>query len=164
MGLLLAARLSPPIRFNSLPKIRIGSQPPTTNPAKILEAFPCFYSKLYSRPDPSNAELIPQFLEGLPIPSLNDDHRQRMETPITVEEVLGVIKYLKKGSAPGPDGLSIPYYKSFVNTLAPHLTSFFNSKTNGDPWTPTLIQPLSQTYPNLTKITKMLVIIGQSPS
>ncbi|PIO40408.1 hypothetical protein AB205_0134110 [Aquarana catesbeiana] len=53
-----------------------------------------------------------------------------MESPITEEEVLGVIKDLRKGSAPGPDGLSIPYYKSFGHILAPHLTSFFNSKTN----------------------------------
>lgn len=46
---------------------------------------------------------------------------------------MGVIKDLRKGSAPEPDGLSNPYYKTFATTLIPHLTKFLNAKMQGDP-------------------------------
>ncbi|XP_073462101.1 vomeronasal type-2 receptor 26-like [Aquarana catesbeiana] len=59
-----------------------------------------------------------------------------MEAHITVEETLEVIKNLKGGSAPGPEGLSNLYYKTFAETLAPHLTKMFNSKRKGDPLDP----------------------------
>lgn len=44
-----------------------------------------------------------------------------------------VIKGLKKGSAPGPDSLSVPNYKTFADTLAPYMARFFNAKTQGSP-------------------------------
>lgn len=58
-----------------------------------------------------------KFLDGLPIPSLTPEHKDSLEAPFPDGEVLGVIKTLKTGSAPCPDGLSNPYYKTFSNTL-----------------------------------------------
>lgn len=70
-------------------------------------------------------------LENLNISTLSKDHRDRLEAPITMEEVLEVIKNLKKNSAPGPNGFSIPYYKVFAPTLAPYLAKCINYKSNG---------------------------------
>lgn len=49
---------------------------------------------------------IKSFLDDLNIPTLSKDHVEFMETPFTTEETLDVIKKLKGGSAPGPDGFS----------------------------------------------------------
>ena len=116
-----------------MPKIKIGGNPPTTNPSKILEAFQGFYSRLYEPHTRPTTGATSQFLEGLHIPTLSTDHRDILDSPITEEEVVEVVRGLRTGSAPGPDGLSIPYYKTFSAILAPHMTKFFNSKTRGDP-------------------------------
>lgn len=59
---------------------------------------------------------------------LCQQNTDRLEAPVSTEEVLAVIKKLKRCSAPGPDGFSTPYYKTFANTLAPFLAKFINSK------------------------------------
>lgn len=92
MGSLLAAKLSPQVRIHNMPKIRIAGQPPIANPDQVLDTFLDFYSDLY-----------------------NSSHKKLLEAAFKVQD-------FKKGAAPGPDGLSIPYYKAFVGTLAPQLT------------------------------------------
>lgn len=46
-------------------------------------------------------------------------------------KVLEVIKNLKQGSAPGPDGLSACYFNTFRSSLSTYLTRFFNSLWTG---------------------------------
>lgn len=77
-------------------------------------------------------------MRDLPIPTLTTEHKNIMEDPILVDEIKDVIKNLKKGSAPGPGGLSTPYYKTFADILAPHMAKFYNSKTSGFPMDPQL--------------------------
>lgn len=98
-------------------KIRIAGQEPTANPTKILEAFQEFYSKLYNAPPQPPRDSITEFLDSLPTPSLDIKHRDILEAPFMVKEVMSVFKGLKKRSAPGPYGLFVPYYKAFAGTL-----------------------------------------------
>lgn len=67
------------------------------------------------------------------LPILTDAHREEMDAPISTTEVSEVIKALKGGKAPGPDGLSSPYYKTFLENLTPYITRFFNFMTKGIP-------------------------------
>ncbi len=46
--------------------------------------------------------------------------------PITPEEVSKAIGQIARGKAPGPDGLSSEYYKTFKTELSPVLASVFN--------------------------------------
>lgn len=101
-----------------------------------MEAFHGFYADLYSEHKLNGPQAVTKFLDNLPIPTLSADHRDRLEAPVSTEEVLAVIKNLKRCSAPGPDGFSAPYYKTFANTLAPYLAKFINSKIKGDPLDP----------------------------
>lgn len=91
---------------------------------------------LYSPHTGGNNVFLQKFLDNLPIPSLSPEHKGELEAPFTDGEVLGVIKNLKMGLTPGPDGLSNPYYKTFAETLFPHLTKFINPKTQGNPLDP----------------------------
>lgn len=115
-----------------MPKIRIAGQATKANPTRILDAFHEFYSRIYSSPTQTNKDSISRFPNGLPILSLNTTHRNLLEAVFTEEEVMEVIKGLKKGSAPSPDALSVPYYKAFAGTLVLHMTTFFNAIPQGD--------------------------------
>lgn len=52
-----------------------------------------------------------------------------MDAPVTEAEVRDIIKDLKTRSAPGPDGFSAIYYKTFADSLTPYLVKLFNSGT-----------------------------------
>uniref|UniRef100_A0A8C5QB08 Reverse transcriptase domain-containing protein n=1 Tax=Leptobrachium leishanense TaxID=445787 RepID=A0A8C5QB08_9ANUR len=62
---------------------------------------------------------------------LSTAHRQLIEAPITDEELRIAIKDTPTGKAPGPDGLSLLYYKKLLDTLTPQWLSAFNSLTQG---------------------------------
>lgn len=98
-----------------------------------MNAFHRFYEDLYSPHCSQNPSELSTFLGNLPIPTLSAEHRDRLEAPFSSEEVLEVIKNSKSGSAPGPDGFLLPYYKAFAASLAPYMARFFNAKTRGDP-------------------------------
>lgn len=123
----LAAKLSPKHRVHTLPKIKSLNGSLTQNPKQILETFHSFYSNLYSEPQTDTTHLINPLLDNIPLPKISDQHRSIMEDPISEEEVREVIKELKRGSAPGPDGFSTQYYKIFSETLIPYLVQLFNS-------------------------------------
>lgn len=78
-----------------------------------------------------NLTQIETFLDNISLPALTEDHIAELEAPITSEEVGEVIRNLKGGTAPGPDGFSVPYYKAFSEILTPYLNRFFNSKKDG---------------------------------
>lgn len=130
---MLASKLSPRMQLHVMPQIRIPGHGCTADPTKILEVFQVFYTNLYKAHPTQNTVAIDHFLDKLLIPVLDTEHKKLMEAPFSEEEVLGVIQGLRCGSAPGPDGLSNPYYKTFAPTVAPQLVKFFNAKTKGDP-------------------------------
>lgn len=138
IGSMLASKLSPLFCTHCLPKIRVAGHPPSANPNNILETFQAFYTKLYSTTPTDKGLLVSSLLRDLPIPSLSAEHTDIMEAGFSVEEIKGVIKNLRTGSAPGPDGLSVPYYKAFADMLAPHMARFFNAKAQGYPLDPQL--------------------------
>uniref|UniRef100_A0A669DHM2 Reverse transcriptase domain-containing protein n=1 Tax=Oreochromis niloticus TaxID=8128 RepID=A0A669DHM2_ORENI len=49
-----------------------------------------------------------------------------LDAPITVEEIVGVIKHLPSDKAPGLDGYTAEFYKSFSEDLAPLLLNTYN--------------------------------------
>lgn len=148
---MLATRLTPKSRNYSLPRISRLGHPPTANPNKMLATFHDFYFKLYSSTPTDRGLLITDFLRDLPLPTLSKEHKNIMEDTISVEEIRDVIKNLKTGSAPGLDGLSVLYYKSFADTLTPYMATFFNTKTSGSPLDPQLNTAYITVIPKLNK-------------
>lgn len=72
-------------------------------------------------------------LDLIHVQKLEDRHCQRLEQAITTEEVSQVIQNLKSRSAPGLDGFSVTYYKTFANVLSPYLPRFFKALRWGAP-------------------------------
>lgn len=55
------------------------------------------------------------------MPTLDDDVRERLEMPITLEEIEKAIDDLPSGKAPGPDGLNAAFYKTFKGYVSQFL-------------------------------------------
>lgn len=84
-----------------------------------MQSFQAFYTKVYKAEDKVDLSSINSFLENLPILTIGKDHKDPMEAPIATEEVLDVIKNLKRGSTPCLEGFSVPYYKIFCRYPGP---------------------------------------------
>lgn len=67
---------------------------------------------------PDQAEME-EYLTSSEMPSLTTIVQEELESPITLEEVQTAIRLAKTGKAPGPDGLSVQYYKSLMPELGP---------------------------------------------
>lgn len=117
IGPMLASKLSPKPHSYTLLKIQLQDGTTTLNPRRIMQSFKAFDAKLYKVEYKVDLPSINSFLENLPILTIGKDHKDTMEAPI----------------APGPDGFSVPYYKTFADTLATFLTRFFYCKRKGDP-------------------------------
>lgn len=50
------------------------------------------------------------FLNELPIRVLEDALKQKLDSPITKEEIFETLVFMNRGKAPGPDGLPIDIF------------------------------------------------------
>lgn len=83
----------------------------------ILEEFTDFYRNLYSSSNPSS-QAISSYLNSTNFSvQLSSAHKDFLDSPITSTEVLGAIRSLKPGKAPGRDGLPAEFYKRFGDLL-----------------------------------------------
>lgn len=104
-------------------------------PEKIAELFHEFYTALYdiktqNKPPHitgSKEETIKEFLQNSGFPTLDPEDIKKLEEPINSTEIQAVIKELKPGKSPGPDGLTSQYYKTFTQLLSKHLMSVYNN-------------------------------------
>ena len=65
------------------------------------------------------------FLEGLVVPGMGAETRERLDADITKQEVLNAIGKLSAGKSPGPDGFSMDFYKAFASNLIAPLMDIF---------------------------------------
>ncbi len=86
-----------------------------TNQNEIINILHNYYSHLYSKKfDISSVtEYIHRFCNDIDIPQLCERDRESCEGPATYEELEFALKHLNISSAPGSDGLTLPFYKHF---------------------------------------------------
>ncbi|XP_078528944.1 uncharacterized protein LOC144806458 [Lissotriton helveticus] len=89
------------------------------------DLFGEFYASLYTADTP-DADRQSAFLRYLPVPQVPTEWNEVLVAPITLEEVLAAIKSLKAHKAPGIDGYTAVFYKTFATEIAPHLVNLFN--------------------------------------
>lgn len=70
-----------------------------------------FYRELFSNRTPVVKE-YGKFFGGL-VGGLNEEERKALEGPLTLREVSSAVASLKKGTAPGCDGLPAAFYEVF---------------------------------------------------
>lgn len=131
----------------------------TSHPQEVLKIFAKFYSTLLapSPLSPSGEDLA--WMDSILIPTLSPSQLERLNSPISQLEVLNVIKALKSGSAPGPDGFSSMYYKKIAPSLSGRLVQIFNLVLQGSPLPGEML--LANMSPSRIKITHSLRIFGR---
>lgn len=102
----------------------------------IAEEFRSFYQHLYHvhqhTPDhESRTKLIQEYLSQANLPKLPNDALTALEGEFTTAELCVALKSMANGKAPGPDGLTVAYNRSFTETLIPRLTRYANTISAG---------------------------------
>ena len=86
----------------------------TTDPVEILDQLKLFYSDLYQDyGSNSDGDVAARFLNNPSIPKLDEDKRERCEGRLTYNECYRSLLTFQTGKAPGNDGLTAEFYKTF---------------------------------------------------
>ena len=85
----------------------------TTDPAVILDQLKSFYSSVYKR-SVFDEEQAMVFLNNPDIPKLDDESKEKCEGKLTFNERFRPLHTLQNSKAPGNDGLTVEFYKTFL--------------------------------------------------
>ncbi|XP_042314349.1 coiled-coil domain-containing protein 138 [Sceloporus undulatus] len=123
-GKWLAYKLKEKKSRNEITKIQEGGKI-HMDQQKIKKAFLKFYEKLYKQ-DPEDLNNINQYVQNANLIKIFQEQKDILNQPISTAEVLSAIQKSKSGSAPGPDGFTSTYYKTFQMELVDHLKNLMN--------------------------------------
>lgn len=98
----------------------------TKDRSEINQEFKQFFAKLYTTESTDTARTIKEYFDNLNIPSISQDDMRMLEKPITLEEITLAIRSLRGLKAPGPDGYTAEFYKTFTVEIVPLLLKVFN--------------------------------------
>ena len=87
-----------------------------------------------------------KFWEKYNLPKLNEEEAERLNRPITPDEIETVIKKLPRHKRPGPDGFTGEFYIAFKGELTPILHTLFQK--NSRRWKTQKLVFQSQYNPN----------------
>uniref|UniRef100_A0A8C5MMF1 Reverse transcriptase domain-containing protein n=1 Tax=Leptobrachium leishanense TaxID=445787 RepID=A0A8C5MMF1_9ANUR len=130
-GKLLAHLLRQRRETNYVSKIKTGTGRTSPLPDVIVREFESYYRKLYDMEGTTGRVIAPpaisRYLQDKIHTTLSPEGTESLSAPFTEVELLTVMKLMKKGKSPGPDGLSLEYYKHFATELYPRMLSAFQS-------------------------------------
>ena len=93
--------------------------------SEILNVCHNFYSKLYCKPI-VQGDPVYTFIPVSQDPEIvNQEERDDLARTISLEELMAALKGMKKGKAPGVDGISVAFLQTFWDILGPHVLASF---------------------------------------
>ena len=92
---------------------------------EIEQAHVDFYSSLFSE-EPVDMVFQDDLLSSLSR-QLSPHQSSLCEDTMTIDEISFAVKNMNTNKSPGPDGLTVEFYRKFWDILAPHLVLVFNS-------------------------------------
>ena len=98
-----------------------------TNLKLIPDVFRLFYEKLYAYEDTDN-EIQDIYLNYTR--KLSDEQRETIDQPLTLFELKHALKDMREEGSPGPNGLTVNFFKYFFDELGPFLLKFVCSCFN----------------------------------
>ena len=133
-GKMLARSLTARKTLSFIPKIKLPSGDLVHTTPQISKAFNEFHAALYnvegglaSLPLSEKRKRILTYLREANLPKLSRSALNDLEANFSIEEFQCALKSSSSGKAPGPDGFTLLYYKTFGDILLPHLVAYANS-------------------------------------
>lgn len=140
----ILAKLTKEQRLQSyIPHIMSSKDQRIALPMEISKAFRDFYASLYKIPSVTNPQtLIDEYVQSAQIPTITPEIKMELDKPISLEELTSAVNSTKPGKAPGPDGLTLQYYRTLLPILGPFMVDLFNGLGNDE----TLPRDMSKAY------------------
>jgi hypothetical protein len=94
----------------SISRVVTDNNSELTSSCSILNEARLFYKKLYSSPDSHERASLQHLFSNYDSPVLSNLTRDRLEGPLSYQEVLNALKRSKNGKSPGSDGFSFKFF------------------------------------------------------
>ena len=75
-----------------------------------------------------------EYLSGISLPQVTEEQNANLILPITPEEIMVVIKKLRRGKCPGNDGFTGEFFSEISKELLPVLEKAFNWALDHSQW------------------------------
>lgn len=137
-GRMLANALKDSKSRTYIPSIRTGNGGLVVKSEEIAAQFHSYFVKLYNLRGFEEENRfgglhdIQAYLASTGMSVISESDSQVLEKPITEEEFEQALKLMKSGKAPGPDGLTLGYYKKFGEILRGRFIQAYNSIREGN--------------------------------
>ena len=94
---------------------------------EINAVFAAYYRNLYANPIPLEPMELNNFLESLPLRSVQSEVATEIGGPVMELELRAVLKKMARGRVAGIDGLPVEFYMAFSDLLLPRLVDLYNT-------------------------------------
>ncbi|KAL1915023.1 uncharacterized protein VTP21DRAFT_7728 [Calcarisporiella thermophila] len=115
---------------NAMTSLKRADGTRTEDPSEIARMATHFYTELYAG-DPTSTTDQNTLLNHVD-KTLSTEAREKLEEPISEEEVRRAIRLAPKNKSPGPDGITAEFYRAFEDELAPTIQLLFNEALTMD--------------------------------
>uniref|UniRef100_A0A8C5R235 Reverse transcriptase domain-containing protein n=1 Tax=Leptobrachium leishanense TaxID=445787 RepID=A0A8C5R235_9ANUR len=133
----LACLIKPRSQFHPITLLRDRNGHLHTTLQAIRDAFTRYYTALYDHTPKHSItnnvllQEIESYLKGGFLTSFPESRTAKLADPITKEEIRKALGLMKPHKAPGLDGVTYHFYKSFAAILIPRLLLIFNDILKG---------------------------------
>uniref|UniRef100_A0A8C5MPY8 Reverse transcriptase domain-containing protein n=1 Tax=Leptobrachium leishanense TaxID=445787 RepID=A0A8C5MPY8_9ANUR len=101
-----------------------------TDPTDINRFFHDYFETFY-KAELDEWKVQAKFFITAGMPELDRETREKLNAPISSNDISTAISRLRSHKTPGPDGFSAEYYKMLEGHLVPHLMTLYNNILQG---------------------------------
>lgn len=125
-GSVLANLLKAKRRKTQIPQVRAADGTLLTDENAIAQRFQQYYTELFATRSTGLEDEIQEYLEYIKLLFLSEPYREFLMQPIEKDEIMEALMGMKAGGDPGTDGLTVEFYKTYIDILLPHLSTLFD--------------------------------------
>ena len=104
-------------KIKNITVLNLDNGKKVTELSEIINCQKDFYNNLYTQTKPTNPwtvnDATDYFTKDQDLPKLYEQDNEKLDTPITIEEICKAVKALPNGKSPGTDGIPVDLHKLF---------------------------------------------------